>query len=119
MAVGGEGEDGGLDTTTERSCFAFAGVQGLHAHLWPGNEAELRSVLGALSGPLRSEPVQPAELLPLLQQKSGADVNIRTEKDRIVDALWRHGFSRTRAAQALGMSRKTLYNKIKRFGLSG
>ena len=43
----------------------------------------------------------------------------RTEKDRIVDALWRHGFNRTRAAEALGMSRKTLYNKIRKFGLSG
>ncbi len=108
-----------LSTSMDRSFFSFAAIQCLQAHLWPGNEAELRSVLGALAGPLRSEPVQPAELLPLLRQKSGADGNVRTEKDRIVDALWRHGFNRTRAAQALGMSRKTLYNKIKRFGLSG
>ena len=77
--------------------------------------------LGALAGRPGTEPVQPEEILGLLNHMAGADVNAdaRTEKDRIVDALWRHGYNRTRTAEALGMSRKTLYNKIQRFGLSG
>ena len=99
--------------------FSLAATKLLQAHLWPGNEAELRSVLGALAGRADPEPVQPDELRPLLQRSPVRETRSRSEKDRIVDALWRHGFNRTRTAAALGMSRKTLYNKIQRFGLSG
>ncbi|MDJ0611275.1 MAG: phosphoenolpyruvate hydrolase family protein [Kiloniellales bacterium] len=99
--------------------FSLAATKALQAHLWPGNEAELRSVLGALAGRADPEPVRPDELRPLLQQSPVRETRSRSEKDRIVDALWRHGFNRTRTAAALGMSRKTLYNKIQRFGLSG
>lgn len=103
----------------DRASFSSAALQRLHAHLWPGNEAELRSLLGALAGRAGSEPVQPAELLLLPQEQDAARPGSRTEKDRIVDALWRHGFNRTRTAEALGMSRKTLYNKILKYDLSG
>ena len=103
----------------DRAAFSSAALQRLHAHLWPGNEAELKSLLGALAGRPGSEPIQPAELLLLPQEQAAANSNVRTEKDRIVDALWRHGFNRTRSAEALGMSRKTLYNKMQKFGLSG
>ena len=63
--------------------------------------------------------MQLEELPQLFEPGSGPAPDRRSEKDRIVDALWRHGFNRTRTAEALGMSRKTLYNKIKRFGLEG
>ena len=110
-------------TKMTRSSFSTDTLQRLHAHLWPGNETELRSLLGALAGRTGTGPVQPAELFPLLRRPEGDGAHgrqgSRTEKDRIVDALWRHGFNRTRAAEALGMSRKTLYNKIQKFGLSG
>ena len=91
----------------------------MQAHLWPGNEAELRALLGALAGRGDTGPVQPAELQSLLQRDGGDQPAARTEKDRIVEALWRHGYNRTRAAESLGISRKTLYNKIQKFGLSG
>ena len=108
-----------LGAAFDRSAFSSEALKRLNAHLWPGNEAELRSVLGALAGRSAREPTQPEDLLPLLQRQAASVPELRSEKDRIVDALWRHGFNRTQTAEALGMSRKTLYNKIQKFGLSG
>ena len=108
-----------LGVSMGRSFFSSAALQRMQAHLWPGNEAELRALLGALAGRADTGPVQPAEVQSLLQRDGGDQPAARTEKDRIVEALWRHGYNRTRAAESLGISRKTLYNKIQKFGLSG
>lgn len=108
-----------LGAAMGRSRFSPAALKRLHAHRWPGNETELRAVLGALAGRKSQEPVQPGELAPLLEKAPAAVPEVRSEKDLVVDALWRHGFNRTRTAEALGMSRKTLYNKIRKYGLSG
>jgi DNA-binding NtrC family response regulator len=42
---------------------------------------------------------------------------LRTQRDLILDALWRHGFHRSNTAKFLGISRKTLYNKIRHLGI--
>lgn len=103
------------------TCAGFGSetLQRLHAHLWPGNELELRGLLGALAGRERAEPVRPEEIAPLLDAGAAGEPDRRSEKDRIVDGLWRNGFNRSRTAEALGMSRKTLYNKIRKYGLAG
>ncbi len=114
-ALSAEMLGGGLS----RKDFTAAALRQLAAHRWPGNEAELRSLLGALSGRGGGGQIQPREIAPLLQLPGGEEPDLRGEKDRIVDALWRHGFNRTRSAEALGISRKTLFNKIKKYGLDG
>lgn len=110
-----------LGVAVDRSSFSALAVQKLQAHTWPGNEVELHSVVGGLAGRSSSEPISPQELDSLLQTKlqGNQEAQLHTEKDRVVDALWRHGFNRTRTAEALGISRKTLYNKINKFELSG
>jgi transcriptional regulator with PAS, ATPase and Fis domain len=40
-----------------------------------------------------------------------------TEKDIIQQALLSNGFSRTRTANQLGISRVTLYNKMKKYDM--
>jgi DNA-binding NtrC family response regulator len=40
-----------------------------------------------------------------------------TEKDIIEQALLENSFSRTRTAKRLGISRVTLYNKMKKYGM--
>jgi predicted TIM-barrel enzyme/DNA-binding NtrC family response regulator len=106
---------------TGGTVFSPAAFQKLRAHTWPGNEAELHTLLGELADRDSSRPVQPEELATLLRsEREGQDgPDNRSEKDRIVEALWRHGFNRSKTATALGISRKTLYNKIGKFGLSG
>jgi len=108
-----------LGVAMGRSRFAPEALKRLQAHRWPGNEVELRAVLGALAGRDSQEPVQAGELQPLLDEEPAPDPELRSEKNLVVDALWRHGFNRTRTARALGMSRKTLYNKIRKYGLAG
>lgn len=108
-----------LGVAMGRSRFSPEALKRLHGHRWPGNETELRAVLGALAGRGSTEPVEPGEVAPLLVKEPAPAAEIRSEKDLVVDALWRHGFNRTRTAEALGMSRKTLYNKIRKYGLSG
>lgn len=108
-----------LGKAVGRSHFSPEALKRLFAHRWPGNEQELRAVLGALAGRSSKEPVQIEELDPLLENEQPGLTEARSEKDLVVDALWRHGFNRTRTAAALGMTRKTLYNKIRKYGLSG
>ncbi|HSH42058.1 MAG TPA: phosphoenolpyruvate hydrolase family protein [Arenicellales bacterium] len=108
-----------LGVSLGRSRFSPAALKVLKAHRWPGNETELRGVLGGLTGRASMEPVQPGELTPFLEAQPVPALEDRTEKDLIVDALWRHGFNRTETARALGMARKTLYNKIRKYGLAG
>lgn len=107
-----------LGRPLKREAFSADALQALEAHPWPGNEAELRTVLGQLRHPGSGQPIQKGEVLPLLRGETEQPTSGRGEKDRIVDALWRHGFSRSRTAEALGISRKTLYNKIRKYGLS-
>ncbi|WP_093268143.1 helix-turn-helix domain-containing protein [Psychrobacillus sp. OK032] len=40
-----------------------------------------------------------------------------TEKDTIVEALWKAEGNKTRASRLLGISRPWLYKKMKEFGL--
>ncbi len=53
---------------------------------------------------------------PTLKQKINAISNV-TEKQMIVDALNKANQNRTKAAELLGISRRTLQNKIKEYSL--
>ena len=101
-----------------RDTFTVDALRCLQAHTWPGNEAEVRSVVGALKLPTDRMPIPAEDVEPLLYRDSDGTFEGKSEKDRIVDALWRNGYHRGRTAAELGITRKTLYNKIKKFGLS-
>ena len=105
---------------TQRPVLSPSAMLRLRRHDWPGNLPELRAFAAKLvshhaGGRVDEEVVQ--ELL------SGESAHSRrralTERDIILDALWRHGFHRGRTASFLGISRKTLYNKIRRYALTG
>lgn len=82
---------------------------------WPGNITQLRHVLEKASlhstGPVISvKDVQTAMGADRKEVKSSSV----TEKDWILDALRKNGFRKGRTATYLGVTRKTLYNKMKR-----
>lgn len=103
----------------------------LESYAWPGNLRQLENVLQhavlVSSGPL----LLPEHLPPALQQQTipvaaeegqhGADTlhhqRDLIERNVIQRALMANGYSRTRAADMLGISRVTLYKKMKKYGL--
>jgi DNA-binding NtrC family response regulator len=107
--------------------FSPAALQRLRAHDWPGNVRELRNVVerarllaGELIEPghlLLPEPgPAPAPAAPTAAVATPAGTRLRdAEQDIIQQTLAACGGNKTRAAAQLGISLKTLYNKLKRF----
>ena len=91
----------------------------LQTYEWAANDQELYSIADILclsDGEVDKSTVDAA----VAQHQSGESTNqetARNEKTRIAEALWRHNFHKSRTANALGISRKTLYNKIRRYRL--
>ena len=95
---------------------------------WPGNIRELENVLERMvvlsetdtltldQVPAEIRGALPAVTPPTLKGKMDALSQV-TEKQMIVDALAKTNQNRTKAAELLGISRRTLQNKIKEYGL--
>lgn len=103
----------------------------LSAHHWPGNVRELQNVLhryltlGRLDFKPESQhrtpvPLPPAqEKLPQEQETEGRLQNAMAsfEKEQIVEVLNQTHWHRSRAAALLGISRKTLFRKMRQHGI--
>ena len=93
-------------------------------HDWPANERELYEVLDRLILNLDDTARADVDINQIQLAFEQVRVNhtdipvvAQSEKAKIIDALWRNNFHRSRTAASLGVSRKTLYNKILRYGL--
>ncbi|SOE84462.1 Transcriptional regulator of acetoin/glycerol metabolism [Burkholderia sp. YR290] len=94
---------------------------------WPGNIRQLRNVLRyacAVCDATRVElrhvsPDVAALLAPDEAAPRPALAGLDDERARIVDALTRHQWRPNAAAEALGMSRATLYRRIAKLGIVG
>ena len=93
----------------------------LRGHDWPGGEAEFSRVVAALALPGRALVDGPDAEAALREDGATAPAPSAGEDMRaqILQALWRNGFRKGRTAAALGVSRKTLYNRMRRLGISG
>ena len=102
----------------------------LTAHSWPGNVRELRNTLeraaivcdGDLIG-AKHLPPEPAVRIEAGVIESPDTVSFRigtslddAEKQLILRTLSAHGNNKTRTAEILGISLKTLHNKLKSYG---
>ncbi len=85
----------------------------LMAHHWPRNVGELRSVIERAVVTAAGAMIS-ADHLPPFDAPTGVPPG-GSERDWILDALRRHRFRRTETAAFLGISRKTLYNKMQAF----
>lgn len=102
------------------------------AYAWPGNVRELRNTLERaviLAGGARLEPAHLAEdfgAAPPPAAAEGSCVRVPAgatvdegERLLILDTLAREGNNKTRAAEQLGISLKTLQNKLKEYAARG
>jgi DNA-binding NtrC family response regulator len=95
----------------------------LRAHPWPGNVRELRHAMeravvlaaGATLVTARHLRLDPAPAAP--PAAPAAERGSEAEKQRILDALERAAGNQSRAAAMLGISRRTLINRLEQYGL--
>ncbi len=90
----------------------------LLTHGWPGNVRELKAIIERAAAAAQGA-IEPHHL-GLEQAATGETLGgDGGERDWILGALRQHRFRRGATAAFLGVSRKTLYNKMRRHGLLG
>lgn len=96
-----------------------AAMRRLCRYSWPGNVAELRQILHEVVKLQRSGVVEVDQLPPICRALSRhALTQIESlERDAIVRSLEECHGNKKAAATALGISRATIYRKIKEFGI--
>lgn len=90
-------------------------VMKLRSHAWPGNAHELRRVIEDAVLAARGAPIDPSHLSFVVAKPSSAPGN--GERERIVSALTEGAWNQSRAAEILGVSRRTVIRKMERFGI--
>jgi DNA-binding NtrC family response regulator len=104
-----------------------AAKDALRDHVWPGNVRELRNRIERALGLLADAPQLSAEAIfperALLEQPqdrvaSLAEARERAERRHIEQAISQTNGEIAKAASLLGISRTTLWEKMRRFGLS-
>jgi transcriptional regulator with PAS, ATPase and Fis domain len=104
-------------------------MESLVDYEWPGNVRELQNAIqryvavGRLDIPMLSQeaPDAPGPGLDALPGAGGQQSSLKREVERLEraslkEALERHGGNKSKTAKALGISRKTLFRKLKRYG---
>lgn len=111
-------------------------MEALRAYSWPGNVRELINVLEYASVVGDGDALELEDLTPELRGEEppltlhAAQLNAeptlpaalssaeqRPEREQLIAALNQHGWRRVEAAEALGMSRSTLWRKMRELGL--
>ena len=95
----------------------------MEAYHWPGNLRQMKNTIRRATllatgnfitinelADLQQSPTLPVAGMPLRDEEA--------EKRHIIEALRQTGNNKSRAAQLLGIDRKTLYNKLKLYGIN-
>jgi len=101
-------------------------MERLFRYAWPGNVRELENAMERTAILARPETVEPGDLPPhvgaglalgpapaLAAEQTLAEV----ERAHIIEILERYGWNHSRAAEALGIGRTTLWRKLKEYGV--
>ena len=105
----------------------------IHAYHWPGNIRDLENAIQSAmilspDGMIRPEQLPlrikgyPPETSTSANETMGngiKEVNAQVERELILEALKKNRYNRTLTALALNISRKTLFNKMRRYGVGG
>jgi len=98
----------------------------LMSYAWPGNVRELKSAFEYAFVTCQESMIQPHHLPPVVHQtqplvkENRKDPLNRKEmkKKELIEALESAGGNQSRAAEILGISRVTVWNRMKRFGIT-
>jgi NtrC-family two-component system response regulator AlgB len=100
----------------------------LRRYAWPGNIRELRNVIERAVMMSEDETIGPGLIAPIAKSEpSVAALGLRqararnldeAEREHIIRVLRLAGDSKSAAAHMLGVSRSTLYEKMKRYGIA-
>ena len=122
-----------LDRASLTMTFSSGAMAVLMGYAWPGNVRELRNVLRWLSFLDSEKAITSDEVLQVLEDPLGVDVQVQglhtqgihvgatsldgAERTTLLEALESNQFNLSLAAKRLGVSRTTLYNKIRKHGI--
>ncbi|MFZ4437565.1 MAG: sigma-54 interaction domain-containing protein [Syntrophales bacterium] len=117
-------------STEKAAQISSRAMQLLLGHPWPGNVRELQNVIER-AAVMADESIEPEHLPPELCGELGATWNrgeadegqplderlAGIEKGMIIEALSRAGGIQARAAQLLGINSRSLWHRIKKYGI--
>jgi two-component system response regulator HydG len=93
----------------------------LQNYSWPGNLRQLKNIINRATLLAQGSFITVADLDLPQSEAVGATLQPLYDKDdekkRILDALKHTGNNKSKAAALLGIDRKTLYNKLKLYGV--
>ncbi|HEY5621919.1 MAG TPA: sigma-54 dependent transcriptional regulator [Pontiella sp.] len=107
--------------------FTPAAYEMLSGYNWPGNIRELRNLVERMVVLARGRMLDVKDIPSQVREAAGAGTEIRIdaeltvdemEKRMVIQALEKTGGNRTKAAEKLGISRRTLHRKLNQYGLS-
>jgi two-component system NtrC family response regulator len=102
----------------DEALFTMEALEILEAHDWPGNVRELANVIEHATILCEQPPISPDHLPQRFGQRKPRLAKLRPmslrdlEMQAIYEALDRHEGNKANAAEELGISLKTLYNKL-------
>ena len=97
-----------------------AALERLLGYAWPGNVRQLRHVLAYACAVCEGGTLQLADLPVEVrgeQVEAPAEPSVSPERQVVLDALIRHRWKPLPTAQALGISRATLYRRVNQLGI--
>jgi two-component system NtrC family response regulator len=112
--------------TSVDNAFSPETLDALMSHAWPGNVRELANVIEHAMILCDEPPIRPEHLpqrffarptVPMPSEAAGGSSLREREMQTIQECLDRHNGSKPKAAEELGISTKTLYNKLNQFSM--
>ena len=102
--------------------FEAAAVKALSAYDWPGNLRQLKNTVMSATLLAAGEYIAVSDLPREISEGSGSSASLSlhdpaSEEEQIRRALAVAGGNKSQAAKLLGIDRKTLYNKLRLYGI--
>ena len=112
-----------LKSDKEIKGIANASMDLLMGYAWPGNVRELKSAFEYAFVTCQESMIQPGHFPPAVHMgqsplKGNPRNSSELKKKQLMEALDKTGGNQSRAAEILGVSRVTVWNRMKRYGLT-